>query len=103
VFEGNSRFCGHVFQLRNRPALAFCGFRSGRWRGRLRMTSLGMGSGGSQRHERHSFRETLAALMERWTKTHEPCMAEEFSERFVLITMSLHGNSLNPRMVAQRR
>jgi len=66
------------------------------------MASLGMGSGGSQRHERYSFRETFAALVERWTKVHESCMAEEFSERIVLITMSLHGNRL-PRMFAQRR
>ena len=66
------------------------------------MPALGIGSGGSQRHERHSFRETFAALVERWTKVHESCMAEEFSERIVLITMSLHGNRL-PRLVAQQR
>lgn len=65
------------------------------------MASLGMGSGGSQGHERHSFRETSAALLERWPKAHESCMAEEFSERIVLITMSLHGNRF-PRMVAQQ-
>ena len=66
------------------------------------MASLGMGSGGSQCHERHCFREEFPALVEQWTKGHESCMAEEFSERIVLITMSLHGNRL-PRLVAQQR
>jgi len=66
------------------------------------MASLGIGSGGTQRQERYSFCEASTVLMERLTKAHESCMAEEFSQRIVLIGMSLHGNWLSPRVVAQR-
>jgi len=65
------------------------------------MASLGIGSGGTQRQERHSFCEASTVLMELLTKAHESCMAEESSQQIVLITMRLHGNWLSPRVVAQ--